>query len=369
MMSVNFDPPTVESTITQTPFIPEPVNPLPDTATPSPSPTETATVTSTPTETSTSTPTSTAAPSRTVNLEAVGDIMLARTIAQQIASHGPQVVFAGVQTELNNADILVGNLECTITSSVNHQAKSYTFAAPPETAQSLALAGFDVMSLANNHAMDFGSSGLLDTRAILKQYGIESVGGGLNSAEAHNPVILVRNGLRMAFLAYLDVPRENGGFDAHAWIAGIYTPGIAWADPKQIATDVTAAKKEADVVIVLLHSGYEITTIIPNISINQREEAHAAIDAGASLVLGSHPHFLQPIELYHGGLIAYSLGNFVFDDYLGIANETVILRVVLTSAGIQSYEWVPVWIENGLPKLTDIKNVPAIGTLVAPITP
>ena len=192
------------------------------------------------------------------------------------------------------------------------------------------------------------------------------MGAGANAAEAHAPVILERNGLRLAFLAYVDVPDEVTGFSTRTWIATASQPGIAWADPNQITADVSAAKAQADVVIVLLHSGYEVNTYIPAVSSNQRVEAHAAIDAGAALVIGSHPHILQTIEQYHGGLIAYGLGNFVMDEYLGIANATVILRVVLTPAGVQSYDYVPVLIVNGLPRLAADGEAPAIGTMVAP---
>ena len=359
--------------LTRTPFLPagtdtKPVTDTPVTITDTPVPVSGVTLFA-PAELATQAPIATSTPSLTVNLEAVGDIMLARTIGQQVLSQGPQVVFAGVQPVLANADVLVGNLECALTSSDHPQPKTYTFAAPPETANALVLAGFDVLSLANNHAMDYGPSGLVDTLKNLDQNGIAGVGAGMNAVEAHRPVILERNGLRLAFLAYADVPVENSGFDAHVWKATDTQPGIAWADPGQIKADVFAAKKEADVIIVLLHSGYEITSIIPGISEEQRLAAHAAIDAGAALVIGSHPHFLQSIERYHGGLIAYSLGNFVFDDYQGIANASIILRVVLTPAGFQSYEWIPVLIKNGLPKLTDLDNTLAIGTMVAPINP
>ncbi len=162
---------------------------------------------------------------------------------------------------------------------------------------------------------------------------------------------------------------RDSGFDPHAWIATATSPGIAWADPDRIKADVTAAKREADLVVVLLHGGIEITDVIPNVSGEQRLEAHTAIDAGAALVIGSHPHVLQQIEQYHGGLIAYSLGNFVFDQYDGIANASIILRVVLTRAGVQSYDYVPVLIENGLPHVIADNQVPAIGTLVAPPGP
>jgi poly-gamma-glutamate capsule biosynthesis protein CapA/YwtB (metallophosphatase superfamily) len=320
----------------------------------------------TPTETATLAPTSTETPIPQVTLEAVGDIMLGRTVGDQVLAQGPQVVFAGVQSVLDSADILVGNLECAITDLSQPEHKNFTLRAPPETAQALSQAGFDVLSLANNHAMDYGYAGLSDMQSTLKQYGISTVGAGSDGIFAHTPVVIERNGLRLAFLAYADVTPENSGFDAHTWIATTTAPGIAWADPVQIKADVTAAKLKADVVIVLLHSGYEINSTV---SINQRTEAHAAIDAGAALVIGSHPHILQGIEPYHGGLIAFSLGNFVFDQYNGIVNATIILRVVLDRSGVVSYDYVPVLIENGLPVVTSIDNVRGIETLVAPVSP
>jgi poly-gamma-glutamate synthesis protein (capsule biosynthesis protein) len=299
----------------------------------------------------------------------VGDIMLGRTVGQQVLAKGPQIAFAGVQSSLDTADVLVGNLECALTDLSQPVQKSFDLKAPPQTAQALSLAGFAVLSQANNHAMDFGPAGLADTQKYLSQYGIATVGAGLNAAAAHAPVIIQRNGLRMAFLGYVDVLPEKSGFDARTWTATATSPGVAWADPDQIRADVKAAKLKADVVIVLLHGGIEITDVINNISANQRQEAQAAIDAGAALVIGAHPHVLQQIERYHGGLIAYSLGNFVFDQYAGIANATIILRVVLGRNGVQSYDYVPVLIDNGLPHVIPAQEVPAIGTLVAPPKP
>lgn len=340
---------------TRTQFLPVSDTPTSASATPTP--------TATLTETATIPPTNTSTPSLEVKLMAVGDIMLARTIESQMQARGPGIVFSGVQPVLNSADVLVGNLECALTNSTDRQQKTYTFAAPPEAAKALALAGFDVLNQANNHALDFGIQGLFDTQVALRQFGIADLGAGANSKEAHAPVIIERNGLRLAFLGYADVPDEYGGFDAHSWIATDTQPGIAWADPEQIKTEVAAAKLLADVVVVMFHFGLENSTVI---STNQRAESYAAIDAGAALVIGSHSHILQTIEKYHGGLIAFSLGNFVFDDYKGISNATIILQVVLTRQGFQSYDYVPVLIQNGLPALTKIDNARGIETLVAP---
>ena len=321
------------------------------------------------TETVTFAPTSTGIPIPQITLEAVGDVMLGRTVGDQVLAKGPQIVFAGVQTILDSADVLVGNLECTLTDSSQPERKIYTLKAPLEAARALSLAGFDVLSLANNHAMDYGYTGLQDSQKNLDQYGIATVGAGSDAVAAHTPVIIDRNGLRLAFLAYVDVLPELSGFDPRTWIATAAKPGIAWADPVQIKADVTAAKRKADLVIVLLHGGIEITTVINNITNEQRSEAHAAIDAGAAVVIGSHTHVLQQIERYHGGLIAYSLGNFVFDQYAGVADATIILRVVLGREGVQSYDYVPALIENGLPHSITDDQVPAIGTLVAPVIP
>jgi poly-gamma-glutamate synthesis protein (capsule biosynthesis protein) len=295
--------------------------------------------------------------------------MLGRTVGEQVLEKGPSVVFAGVQSVLDAADLRLANLECALTDSDTAEHKSYTLKAPPAAAAALGVGKFDVVSLANNHAMDYGFQGLQETQRALSQAGVASLGAGANFEQAHTPVILHRNGLRLAFLAYMDVPVERDGFDARDWIATASRPGIAWANPGQITADVAAARLKADVVIVLLHSGIEIAQYMSIVTGDQRLEAHAAIDAGAALVVGSHPHQLESIEAYHGGLIAYSLGNFVFDDYRGIANASIILQVTLTRSGFQSYEYVPVLIDNGLPHVITADLAPAIGTLVAPVTP
>jgi len=321
----------------------------------------TRTLTETPIPTSTPVPTETPVP--IVSLAAVGDLMLARTIGQRVQAEGPAVVFSGVQPIFDSVDLVVGNLECAITAGGQPQPKGYTFAAPPEVAQALELAGFDLLTLANNHAMDYGSEGLQNTWDILQQSNIAYTGTGLNETEARSPIILEKNGLRMAFLGYVDVPVEVRGFDTHAWIATAAQPGLAWADPANITADVAAAKLQADVVIVMLHSGYE-GVIEPNAI--QRQAAHAAIDAGAALVIGTHPHVLQPVELYNGGLIAYSLGNFVFDDFGFEQNLTAILLVTLGPGGVEAHNWSPVSIVDGLPWLATRDEAITILQMVAP---
>ena len=280
---------------------------------------------------------------------AVGDLMLARSVGDRLLAKGPGAVFGGVTATLSQADLRVANLECVISDQGVPQPKSYTFRAPPVAAQALALAGFNVVGLGNNHSLDYGTAALADMLGRLRESGIAYAGAGADAEAARAPAILDRNGVRIAFLSYVNVPVESRtAFDTRSWAAGIETPGVAWADPAAIAQDVAQARTLADVVVVLLHSGLEGSSLYTTL---QQTLAHTAIDAGAALVLGSHSHVLQPVERYKGGLIAYSLGNFVFDGFLDPSNYTAIFSATLTPLGVTSYEWVPVVIDHGLPRL------------------
>lgn len=280
-------------------------------------------------------------------LAAVGDIMLARSVGRALERNGAASPFAAVVDYLANADVTVGNLECAVAASGQPQRKSYTFRAPPVAAQVLAAAGFDVVSMANNHAMDYGADALLESLALLGAAGVRVVGAGADAEAAHRPAILDVRGLRLAFLAYVNVPVEYGGFDTRRWEAGEDRPGLAWGSAAAIERDVAQARRQADLVIVLLHSGYEGRTAPNRV---QQELARAAIDAGAALVIGSHPHVLQGMERYGRGWIAYSLGNFVFDGFSGISNQSAILRVTLDRQGVRRIEWIPVVIRSGRPQ-------------------
>lgn len=285
-----------------------------------------------------------------VTIEAVGDLMLGRSVGYRIESKGPSIVFdEAVASMLRSADITVGNLEMAISDLGYPQEKGYTFEAPPVLLSALTLGGFDMVSQANNHALDYGPEALLDTARNLRAAGIEFAGSGPNLESALAPAVLERNGLRIAFVSLVDTPAE-GGYNRTSWEASADTAGVAWADVESVTRAVSEAKASADVVVAMLHFGIEYSATPTD---DQRAMAHAAIEAGATLVVGSHPHVLQPVEEYKGGLVAYSLGNFVFDGFDGSANESAILRVTLTAEGIDAWELLPVeLIENGLPRLT-----------------
>jgi poly-gamma-glutamate synthesis protein (capsule biosynthesis protein) len=293
---------------------------------------------------------------------AVGDIMLARTVGERILEEGPGIVFANVQEILSTADILAGNLECAITDQGQPVPKSFTFAAPPLSAQALGLAGFDIAVLGNNHSLDYEQEGLAQTLQLLGEQGIATVGIGVGE-QAAGPLFVEKNGMRLAFLSYVDVARENIGFDTRDWLATDTLPGIAWAIAEDIQADVAAAKQQADVVIVFMHFGYESMEMPVQF---QRDVAVAAIKAGASAVIGSHPHILQHVEIYHGALIAYSLGNFVFDDFDMPENRSAILRLLLDQNGMISYDWFPVVIIDGLPHPATAEQSAEILRILAP---
>jgi poly-gamma-glutamate capsule biosynthesis protein CapA/YwtB (metallophosphatase superfamily) len=294
----------------------------------------------------------------TVKLAAVGDVMLDRELGQAIAAGDITYPFDYVANVLQDADLTIANLESALGDRGEPVNKSYTFRAPPAAAQSLALAGIDLVSLANNHALDYGPEALSQGMTLLQEQGVATVGAGLDAERAHRPHVTTVNGITLAFLGYTSVPVEGRApyFDTATWAAGPQTPGLAWADPDVIVSDVELAVREADHVIVILHSGYEY---VPSPSPEQVNAAHAAIDAGATLVIGHHAHILQGVEFRAGGTIVYGLGNFAFN--ITGPPETVILQVWLDAQELRSLRFIPAIIgATGQPRPVDGEDAIAI---------
>ena len=291
------------------------------------------------------------APLPTIRLAAVGDVNIDRTQREIILSTGDFVYpFARVKHIFDAADYTIANLESSLGDVGAPADKRYTFQSPPEAAQSLALAGVDLVSLANNHALDYGPEALLQGIDLLSAAGVAAVGGGANDATAHAPHVADIGGLRVGFLGYVHVPVEAvTNFDTQTWTATADAPGLAWADPARITADVAALHPEVDLIVVILHSGYEY---IEEPSEPQVAAARAAVDAGADLVVGHHAHILQGIHSYRDGVIAYGLGNFVFN--ITGPPETAILNVWLDQNGVRQLELIPAIIQQyGQPRLAD----------------
>lgn len=290
------------------------------------------------------------APEPVVHLAAVGDLMLDRSLGWHIQQGNLAYPFARMAEHLQAADLVIGNLECALGDVGAPVAKRYPFRAPPEAAAALALAGFDVLNLANNHAGDYGMEALLRGLDLLRAAGIAPIGAGANAAAARAPYIVRVNGLTLAFLGYVDVPIEAiGNFDTASWTATADSPGLAWAVPAHIQEDVAAVIGQVDLVIVSLHSGYEYVAAP---SPPQTAAARAAIDAGAHLVLGHHAHILQGIEFHGHRVIAYGLGNFAFE--IDGPPETAVFNLWLDKNGVRELEIVPAIIQfGGQPRLAE----------------
>jgi len=278
---------------------------------------------------------------KTISLILVGDIMLNRRVGLMMMTHNDyRFPFLKIADDLKGAKLLFGNLEGPISDKGEKVGSIYSFRADPKTIEGLTFAGFDILSVANNHIFDYGRQALEDTFFRLKEVGIDYAGGGFDTEEAYSPIIREiketgeTKGTKIGFLAY-----TNSG--AAGWQASQNYSGIAWADWNnldKIKEDIKKAKSQVDVLIVSLHAGEEYS---PTPNQFQIEFSRMAIDAGADLAVGHHPHVVQKNERYQNGWIFYSLGNFVFDQ--SFSEETMngqILKVSIENGKIK--EIIPI---------------------------
>lgn len=270
-------------------------------------------------------------------IAAVGDMMLGGS-AQPYMKPDYGYAFSATQPWLQQADIAIGNLETSLTKEDNDWVeKKYRFRNDPAVALALSEAGFDLVSLANNHTMDYGPAGLIDTLAALRQADVLAHGAGKNAAQARKPVVIgLPNGLKLGFLAYSNTFPE-------AFWATHNGPGTAFGHQQNVVQDVSSLKKEVDFVVVSFHWGREKYRTLREY---QPILAHAAIDAGAGLILGHHPHVLQGVERYRQGLIFYSLGNFSFGSFSPSAKTSVIAQINLCNNGSSQFELLPINVNN-----------------------
>ncbi|MFZ5634306.1 MAG: CapA family protein [Bacillota bacterium] len=275
----------------------------------------------------------------------VGDVLLAAGVGEAVAAYGPDYPWRDVAGVLRESDLAVANLECSISNRGDPEKdKQFTFRASPRVLKGIVNAGVDVLTLANNHVLDFGQAAMLDTINFIRENKIAFTGAGLNESEAATPVMLHKNGKKVAVLAFSRViPRS-------AWIAGKNNPGLASGHNYRLMMDrVKAVEKDADITIVSIHWGNE-TDDFPD-----RKEVDLArmlVDAGADIVVGHHPHVLQGIEIYKGKVIAYSLGNFIFTiSSIQKAREGAILQVTAGSDGSYKARILPTYVDNGTTRI------------------
>jgi len=245
--------------------------------------------------------------------------------------------FEKIGDYLAGADLTFGNLEGPISSQGRNVGSIYSFRADPKAIEGLKYAGFDVLSVANNHIGDWAKAAMDDTFEVLKSNGIDYAGGGFSAEEAHSARVEEVNGTKIGFLAYT-------ALGAKYTEATASSSGIAWLNKEKMAQDIAEAKKISDLVIVSIHFGDEYKQKSNNF---QKDIARSAIDAGAALIIGHHPHVVEEIEQYKDGWIAYGLGNFIFDQTFSKETmEGMLLKVTLEDKGVKNIEPIKIKISK-----------------------
>jgi len=294
-----------------------------------------ATPSAAPQPTATPEPTPAADENASIDMTFVGDVMMSDKVEGILKQNGYDHPYTYVKSYFEKADLSIANLETPITTGGTRVDKEYSYRSSPLALPPLAAAGIDLVNLANNHSMDRGPDGLMDTIGHLDKNGILHVGAGKNIDEAYKPAIVEKNGLKLAFFGFSRV------LHAEDWKAAKNRIGMTQIyDPSDAIAAIKKAKDEVDLVVVLTHWGIEREDVAHEY---QRGLARQFIDAGADLIVGSHPHVLQGFESYKGKWIAYSLGNFVFTtNAIEKTWNSAILQATCTKKGDCELNVVPV---------------------------
>jgi poly-gamma-glutamate synthesis protein (capsule biosynthesis protein) len=278
-----------------------------------------------------------------------GDVMLGRMVGERILMHGADYPLGPVAGRMRAADLTVVNLECAITSSERHwpgAPKAFYFGAPPEAGDALAGAGIDMVSLANNHVLDFDVDGLRDTLRILRRHGISHAGAGENIGEACSPALIESQGMRFGMAAFCDHQTD--------FAAGKDRPGIVCIDTDDEPAALACMRRAleplqqmmVDWPILSLHWG-------PNMVFRPSERfrrlAHAAIDMGWKILFGHSAHVFHGIEIYHGCPVIYAAGDLVDDYYVDpeFSNDhQLLIEMELARDGLRRIFLHPVFISD-----------------------
>lgn len=273
-----------------------------------------------------------------VSLSFAGDISFANDYApaQNYTRLGINGAFSPeLQETMKEADIFLLNNEfCYTTSTASLPGKTYTFKADPSLVSRLDEMGVDIVSIANNHAYDYGEQGFIDTMNTLSDANIPYVGGGVNLEEACNNIVyFIINGMKIGYIAATQVERDLPILTQPATEDGAGV--IRCFEPEQVCEMIEEAEKNCDFVIVYPHWG---TELVKEVQSDQQALAYAFIDAGADAIVGGHPHCLQGVEYYKDVPIFYSLSNFSFSSKVV---DSCILNLEVTIDGIQNARYIP----------------------------
>lgn len=276
----------------------------------------------------------------------VGDMMLGRSITNKGSKNNYKNMFSGVSDLWKDSDYVAGNLECVLldnASDYEKNDKEIHINAETKTANVLKENGFTLVSLANNHLADFKAKGVVNTLDTLDKVGLKHVGAGRNLTEAAEYDIQEINGVKIATIAVSDIiPKDFAARDSKA--------GILTTKTLKYYQAVKDASEKADLVIANIHWGVEYGMTETEA---QQQLARNLINWGVDVVIGSHPHVLQPVEKYGDGIIFYSMGNFVFDQGWSRTKDSMVLNYYVDENGNCSFEITPIRIKDGYPEVTN----------------
>ncbi|MCK5033900.1 MAG: CapA family protein [Calditrichia bacterium] len=274
--------------------------------------------------------------SNEVRFIAAGDLNLAHWITPIIEKKGNDYPFKYLKDQLSEADLVFSNLEAPFCNGGEPYPKNFVFKVPVQHVQVLKSGNINMVSLANNHILDYGQSCLNSTVQILQNKKIFYAGAGSDFKKAHKPAIFKIKDIKFAFFAYsMTLPKYFFATDS--------TGGTAYPHKKILKDSISYYNNKVDYIIVSFHWGEELTTLPKEY---QRNYAHLAIEYGADIILGHHPHVLQGIEVYKNKIIVYSLGNFVFASYSNKASDSILLDLQFTKKRIKDIKVVPLNVNN-----------------------
>ena len=276
-------------------------------------------------------------PPAPTTLTVVGDLMLTRGVRD------PRGALRPLGPRLRSADITVGNLESTLSTEGPPEQGGDSFGADPGVLRWLRLAGFDALSLGNNHVGDYGDAALLTTVRLVRESALRPFGAGADLAAASRPAVVRRNGVRFGLIGFNAIGETP--------TAGPGTPGalsvrmpprtgpLQEADLRHVTRQVARLDRRVDVVVVLPHWGTQYTHTPEPV---QRTVSRRLVDAGADLVVGGHPHWVQGLDIHDGVVVAHSLGNFVFDmDFMVETQQGVVLEATYWGGELKAVTLVP----------------------------
>ena len=277
----------------------------------------------------------------TLTIAFTGDILLDRGVRKCIEKNGTDAIFsASIDSLFRTCKLVVGNLECPATKIQQRVYKRFMFRAEPEWLLTLKKHGITHLNMANNHSIDQGREGLLDTKRNIEQAGMVAVGVGRNMQEAAAPLLLAEQPRHVYLLVSQRLPLENFAYLPNR-------PSVSQESMDSLCARIRRLKAEEPdcYVIVNVHWGWE-HKIEP--TLKQRQEAHEIVSAGADLIIGHHTHSLQTVETWQGTPIYYSLGNFIFDLDKPVNTKTCVVKVVMTKDGV-TINALPVEIRQCVP--------------------